>query len=417
MKNKSDLFIVMKINDIKASVVLDSRNKETIKVDIVLNNTKVFAIAPNGTSKSKKEVRDFSIKGIDYSVKLINKIGKEIIKSNLTIEKFGDLSYIEEIIKKYDKSNNYRIVGGNSVYALEAAMIKAASFSQEIPPWKFLLDGNKRLKKIRPIGNCIGGGKHSKEKIKPEFQEFLIIPNSETFFKNYLILQQAYKEVERELMKEGKLSHHKTIENAFVVSMEIEEIFELLTRIKNRIIDNFNEEMDIGVDIAANSFYKNRVYEYKTTMKKLNRSRQLEYVKSLIDEYNLYYVEDPFYDEDFESFSKLTKVKSNKCLIVGDDLTATNPGLIERALKKKAINAVIIKPNQVGSLLKTKQAVDIAKKNGLTCIVSHRSGETIDNFISDIAVGWNIPFIKAGIKGKEREIKLKRIIAIEREFS
>ena len=400
----------MEIKNIKAYKAYDSRNKETIKVEISFNSDKVFAIAPNGTSKGKKEARDFSIKGIDYSIELVNKIGKEIIDRKIAIENFYDLEKIEEIIRKYDNSDNFMIIGGNSVYALEAALIKAFAKINEVEPWQFLAKTKPRVP--RPIGNCIGGGKHIEARKKPEFQEFLIIPKTKRFFEAYFIMQQAYKKAKELLERIGKFSGMVTIENALVPLMDNEEILDLLIEVKENIKENFGITIDLGIDVAASSFYKNNVYEYKTKMQKLNASRQLSYIADLIEKYKLFYVEDPFEENDFTNFSKLrSKVNA---LIVGDDLTVTNPELIKHAIDKKAINAVIIKPNQVGSLIKTKQAVDIAKKNGINCVISHRSGETIDAFIADLAIAWSLPFIKAGIVGKEREAKLRRIVAIEK---
>lgn len=400
----------MNINWIKANKVLDSRGKETIEVKININGKIFSAIAPSGTSKSKKEVRDFSFKGINYSLELIDKIGKEIINQGIKIEEFNDLEKIEEIIKKYDSTRDFHIIGGNAVYALEAALIKAFSNINGFDVWRFLTKRKPKIN-LRPIGNCVGGGKHVEIANKPEFQEFLIIPKTKKFFEAYFVMNQAYKKAKEILERMNKLIG-VTIENALLAKMNNEEILDLLIEVKENVKENFDVNIDLGIDIAANSFFINNVYEYKTKMKRLSSSRQLEYVNDLIRKYNLFYVEDPFEENDFDSFSKLLKL--SKCLIVGDDLTATNPEIIKKAIEKKAINGVIIKPNQVGSLLKTKLAVDIANKYGVNCIISHRSGETMDDFIADLAIGWQLPFIKAGIIGKEREIKLRRIISIEK---
>ncbi|MEM2707717.1 MAG: enolase C-terminal domain-like protein [Candidatus Pacearchaeota archaeon] len=400
----------MNINWIKANKILDSRGKETIEVIINLDNKIFKASAPSGTSKSKKEVRDFSFKGINYSIELIEKIGKEIIDYGIKINEFNDLEKVEDIIKKYDPTNDLHIIGGNAVYALEAALIKSFSSANNIDVWRFLSD-SKIKPNIRPIGNCIGGGKHTEISNKPEFQEFLVIPKTKKFFESCFIMNQAYKKAKEILERMNKFVG-LTIENSLVAKMNNEEILDLLIEVKENIKENFDISLDIGIDVAANNFFVNNVYEYKTKMQKLSASRQLEYIYNLIKKYNLFYVEDPFHEDDFESFGKLLKLTNS--LIVGDDLTATNHEIIKKAIEKKAINAVIIKPNQVGSLIKTKMAVDIAKKYGINCIISHRSGETMDDFIADLAIAWKIPFIKTGIIGKEREIKLRRIINIEK---
>jgi len=392
------------INLIKASKDLDCRKKETIRVDVIFNSNHVFAIAPNGTSRGKKEVIDYSTKGIDYSVNLLNKIGKEIIDKNIKIEKFEDIKDVEEIIRKYDNTKDYRIIGGNAVYALEAALIKAYAKINNMEVWDFV---KEKINIPTPIGNCIGGGKHVGY---ADFQEFLIIPKTKKFFEAFFIMRHTYEKAKEELEKRKKFKGIN-IENALIANLSNEEILDFLVEIKDKIKEMFNSTINIGIDVAASSFYVDRVYEYKNPIKRLTTSKQLKFIEELIDKYKLFYVEDPFYEEDFESFKELNK---KSCLIVGDDLTATNPEIIEKAARMGCINGVIIKPNQVGSLLVMKKAIDVAKKYKITPIISHRSGETEDDFIADLAVGFGVPYIKAGIVGKEREIKLKRIVNIEK---
>ncbi|MEM4318658.1 MAG: enolase C-terminal domain-like protein [Candidatus Pacearchaeota archaeon] len=405
----------MKPANIKASQVYDSRGKPTIKVTIVFSGGEVFAIAPNGTSTGRKEVRDFSIKGIEYSLILIDKIGEEL--KNVNLESFESLQKVEDIVKKYDNTQDYRILGGNALYALEAALIKAIAKSQGLEPWRLLRESEKIRLKLRmpmPLGNCIGGGKHSTIVGSPEFQEFLITPITKKFFEACFINMHAYKKAKELLQRLNKLKGI-TIENALCGTFSNEEAIDFLIEVRENIKETFGIELDIGIDVAATSFFKANTYQYKTKPLSLSASSQLEFIKQLIKKHNLVYVEDPFYEDDFESFARLTSQVSN-CLVVGDDLTCTNPTYIEKAIKMRAINGVIIKPNQIGSLLTTKYTFDLAKKAGIKCIVSHRSGDTIDDFIADLAVGWQADFIKAGITGREREAKLKRIIAIEKSL-
>jgi enolase len=174
-------------------------------------------------------------------------------------------------------------------------------------------------------------------------------------------------------------------------------------------------EINIGLDIASDSFF-NRKYFYKNPNMVFNKKGQLEYIKNLIKKYDIFYIEDPLEENDFEGFSYLLKETEDKCLIVGDDLIATNPERLKKAIKKNSINAVIIKPNQIGSLIKMKETIAIAKKYNIKTIISHRSGETKDSTIADFAVGFGIDYIKTGIYGKFRESKLKKIIKIERDL-
>ena len=166
--------------------------------------------------------------------------------------------------------------------------------------------------------------------------------------------------------------------------------------------------MNIGIDIAASSFYKNNLYRYKKD--KLNKEEQINYINDLIEKYNLLYAEDPLNEKDFSGFSKISK----KCLVVGDDLTVTHIDRLQKAIKNKSINAMIIKPNQNGSLIEVKKIFEICKKNRIKTILSHRSGETLDSAIADYAFAFGADFIKCGIATPYREIKLKRLIEIEK---
>jgi len=181
------------------------------------------------------------------------------------------------------------------------------------------------------------------------------------------------------------------------------------------ILKRYKKKVYIGLDVAANSFYKNKKYIYKNPVEKLSKNEQINYLSELIKKYNLFYVEDGLDENDFSGFKELKKkVNKTGCLIVGDDLTTTNPSRLKKAIKMKSINAIIIKPNQIGSLLKVRKVVKICKKKGIKTIISHRSGETKDNTIADLAIGFGVDFVKTGIYGSVRKSKLDRLIKIEK---
>lgn len=184
--------------------------------------------------------------------------------------------------------------------------------------------------------------------------------------------------------------------------------------IQHTIKKQFGEWIDVGIDLAASTFYTGKFYNYKNERQRLNKEQQINYVTELAGEYGLSYIEDPLEQEDFYGFSELSK-KTNS-LIVGDDLTVTNLTRLKKATQNKSINALIVKPNQNGSLLKVKEICDFCHKKEIKIIFSHRSGETLDSTIADLSVAWRADFIKTGIFGKEREAKLKRIIEIEKSL-
>lgn len=408
----------MQLTRVVARQILNSRREATIEVMAESGGLKAAASAPSGASKGRNEVKDFSERGLDFSISFINVLGKKLVDEKIGFEIFEDLEKLEEIVKSQDHTRNLGFAGGNALYALEAAIVKLMALSKKQETWRFLSGGRKKLIP-RPIGNAIGGGMHTNLPLKTDFQEFLLMPKTNSFFDACFINLQSYKEIKEILAKrDEKWKGGLTDENAFASSLDNESVLDILQEVKEKIKTKFETEIEIGIDAAASSFFKAGKYHYSNFSKLekskiLRREEQIDYISNLIKKYKLAYVEDPVQSEDFEAFSKIKT--GTKALICGDDLTCTHPELMEKAVKYNSISAVIIKPNQIGSLLETKKAVDIAKKNNITPVISHRSGETEDDFIADLAVAWQIPLIKAGIIGKEREAKLNRIIKIEKE--
>ena len=408
----------MQINRIFASKILNSRKEETISVLVESNNIKAEASAPSGKSKGIHEVKDLSEKGIDFSILFINVLGRKIINDNIRFGAFEDIEKVEELVKHYDKTKNFEFIGGNSLYALEAAILKAIAESQKQELYKFLLQ-NKTKKIPRLVGNCIGGGLHIKQKEKTDWQEFLLIPKTKTVSDASFINIRAYEEAKSLLAeKDKKFRNNLTDENALASTLDNESVLVLLEEVIKKIKEKFGITIDLGVDFASSSFWNGLKYHYGNfsedmKQKTLVKKEQAEYMFNVIKKHNLIYAEDAFHQEDFSSFANMTK-KLKNVMVVGDDLTCTIYERVEKAIKEGSINALIIKPNQAGSLIETKKVVDLAKKNGITTIISHRSGETQDNFISHLAVGWEIPFIKTGILGKERLAKINELIRIEK---
>ena len=379
-----------------AKVVLDSRKKKTIQVFIQTNKGKFFTSSPSGKSTGKYEVKSYG-KSLKGDINFINKLDT----SKLSIERFADLKKIERFVGKN--------LGGNSLFVLEASLLKALAKELGMELYQFLGLSNNKKKVIRPVGNAIGGGLHSKgfRGKKPDFQEFLFIANGKSFAENIKINKIAYKEAGR-LLKSRK----RNDEGAWETGEGNEFILDIMKRVRNIMENKYNKKVDIGLDVASSGFFK-KTYNYKNPRRKFSSEEQLYYLLDIIEKIDVLYIEDGFNETDFSSFRKLL-VESGK-MIVGDDLTTTNPSRLRQAINKKSINAIIVKPNQIGSLLKVKEVIDICKKNKIKTIISHRSGETEDDTIADLAIGWNGDFIKTGIYGKGRESKLKRLIRIEKK--
>lgn len=384
----------MKIKKLVARSTLNSRKEPTIEISIETDKGNFISSAPSGKSKGRFEANPY-FRNLEGDINSINKL--DIKKINkIKLERFNDLKEIEGLIGKH--------IGANSLFSFEASILKAMAAEQEKELWEFLSRG-KAKKFPDPVGNAIGGGLHSHDK-RPDFQEFLFISKSKNFFDRVFINRQAYK-MAGAILKANSISD----EGAWYTPLDNEGILKIMNEVKNKIKKNFNEEIEIGTDIAASTFFTGRNYNYKNNQQRLNRGRQVNYIAKLITEYGLSYIEDPLEQEDFYGFYEIKK-KSGQ-MIVGDDLTVTNLMRLKKALQKKSINAIIVKPNQNGSLLRVKEICDFCKKNGIKTILSHRSGETLDSTIADLAVAWKADFIKTGIFGKEREAKLKRLIEIE----
>ncbi len=411
----------MQLTNLSARKILNSRKEETIAVIAEVKGRKVESSAPSGKSKGKSEVRSFSSRGIDFSISFINALGKKLVDEKINFETFQDLEYIERFVKRYDQTEDLSFVGGNALFATESAVLKAMAISQEQELWRFLLEDKKKPVMPRPLGNCIGGSLHVRQEKKADFQEFLLLPRTKHFFDSYFINMQAYK-IAKSLLKEKDKEWQGTLtdESALASMLDNESILELLQEVREKIKDKFDVHLDIGIDMAASSFFRGKIYRYKNYSKNkkektLTREEQINYVAELCKKYSLLYVEDPLQEEDFDGFHKLRK-KIPNTLVCGDDLTTTNLIRVERAVKSDSIKALIVKPNQIGSLIETKKVIDLAKKNNIILVISHRSGETMDNTIAHLAIGWQIPIIKTGIFGKERLAKLNELLRIERNI-
>lgn len=408
----------MFIKEVRPSIIKNSRGEKTIQIEIETHVGKFKASAPSGKSTGKYAVHSYHPNGIDYSLRLLKFLAKKLKHKNFLIRKFEDLKIFESEMHRFERRHGS--LGGNCVYALETCFLKAAAKEKKKELWEFINDAmnaSKKPKMPMPIGNCIGGGLHSKNKKKnlsiPDFQEFLLIPKEKTFSRAITKNIHAYHKAKKLLKRAEKKIFLKTNdENAWQTSLTNEEVLGILYKIGKE----FN--IRIGVDIAASTFCdKKGYYQYKNKELIRDRQEQIDYVQKLIKKHAMFYVEDALQEEDFSGFKELlAQLNTKKTLIVGDDLTVTSPTRTRRAFSSKAINAIILKPNQIGYLSGVIKVVEFCKKNNLKIVFSHRSGETMDDALADYAVGFGAEFIKTGIIGKERLIKLKRVMEIEKSL-
>lgn len=381
------------IRGVSAKPISDSRGDKTILVTINTGVGKFSASSPTGKSTGKYETKPYK-KSLDNDIKTLGKFTDYFSEESL--EKFEDLRRVEDIVDRH--------IGANTLFALESAVLKAIAKEKNKQVWELI---NPKANKFpRLVGNCIGGGKHSSSKIKPDFQEFLLIPDESSVEKSFEINKKLKSEIKPLLkIKDKKFSGEKNDENAWKTSLNGKEILDILK----------TKKIPIGLDIAASSFMKRKKYFYKNPPLTRTPEEQLDYISNLVKNFDIFYIEDCFGEEDFESFAKLLK-KFPRSLIVGDDLTVTNHSRLKKAIENKSINSLIVKPNQNGSLLEVSQVCKIAKEKGIKIVFSHRSGETEENILADLAFGFQADFFKCGITGKERESKIKRLIEIEKSL-
>lgn len=384
------------VKRVSAKHILDSRREKTIFVSVYTNIGKFSASSPTGESTGKYEAKSYK-KNLEKDIETLKKF-RDYFSDDI-IDDFSDLRRIEDIVDRH--------IGANSLFALESAVLKALATEKKKQIWQLI---NPKISKTtgkfpRLVGNCIGGGKHSQGK-KSDFQEFLLVPKTNSVKNAFEINKKAKKQTSYFLMeKEEKFENKKNYEDAWETSLNEKEILDILK----------NLGIPLGVDAAASGFYKRKKYHYQNPMLQRTKEEQFSYISNLIRNFKLSYIEDPFDEEDFESFAKLLR-KFPNTLIVGDDLTATNYKRLEKAIEMKSINAIIVKPNQNGSLLEIAKVCELAKKKDVKIVFSHRSGETEENILADLAFGFQAEFFKSGITGKEREAKIRRLIEIKRRL-
>lgn len=373
----------MKIKNVRADKILNSAGEFSLRTTVDTEKGSFTASIPKGTSRGKHEKEKFS-GGIDIAISRINSIIKKKIMNI-------DFKILKDILKLEDYTTVY---GGDVCLVLTYALIRALACHKEMEIYQIFSE-RKKIPLI--LSKIIGGGLHASGPA-PEFQEFLVMSESNSLMANIKNNLSVHKKVKEKFQDKNTLG--KDLEGGWVLPIDNEQA---LAALKSET------KSKIGVDIAASTFFNNKNYSYKD--KKLTREEQIDYIKKLIKKFKLYYIEGPLEQEDFEGYTELTQIKN--VLIVGDDLFVTDPERLKKGISLGACNACIVKPDQIGSLKKTIAFVDLAKKNKLTPIISHRSGETNDTMIADLAVGLHIPIMKIGIHGGERVAKINRLLEIE----
>lgn len=407
-----------KIKSVKAREILDSRGCPTIEVEIRTEKGFIgVSSVPSGASTGKKEaleLRDnderYFGKGVLKAVKNVNEvISKEIIGLEVSKQKEIDTKLIE-----LDGTENKSNLGANAILGVSIACLKAAASESGKEIYEYLNPREKRLPKV--MFNIINGGMHAKNNL--DIQEFMIVPKKETFKETLRCASEVFHELKGLLEKEG-LTTSVGDEGGFAPTLKSNEhALSYIIKAIETAGYTPGKEVFIALDVAASSFYNESKQTYKIEDKILTNEELLEYYINLLQNYPIISIEDPFAETDYEGFKLITEQLGKGLNIVGDDLFVTNKNELQFGIDENMCNSILIKPNQVGTFLETLETVVLAKKNNYTCIMSHRSGETLDTFIVDAAVALNIPFIKTGsVSRGERICKFNRLLKIEEELS
>jgi enolase len=397
------------ITDIKARTIFNSRGAKTIEVDIISDDKFLGrASSPSGASVGKHEAQSFKENSPEKSLDELNNhlskfIGIESQNPRATYD----------ILKNIDNSENYSKIGGSVAYAISLASVESASKALEIPLFK-LLKPSGDYKFPYPLGNILGGGSHAGPGT-PDIQEYLICPiGASNIIEAIEINIKVHTQLKTILEKlDNNFTYGRGDEGAWAPNLNNDQALEVVEKAVFDSGYDSGKDVAIGIDFASSSFWNEKKKSYEYLRQGLVRSpnEQINYVNNLIDKYHLIYVEDPVHEEDFEGMSIINK-NNPECLITGDDMLVTNKNRVKESIKYKSCSGAILKVNQAGSLYDALEFANECNKNHIKLITSHRSGESIDSHISEIAIATSSKLLKTGVIGGERVAKLNQLVRL-----
>jgi len=413
-----------RISQVYCREILDSRANPTLETTVILDTGhRGLASVPSGSSIGKYEafeLRDndpdrFNGLGVLKAVNKVNQfIGPKIIGFDPAYQ-----SKLDQTLIDLDGTENKSNLGANSILSVSIAALKASAAAYNLPIYRYLSQKYQiSITKLpNPTFNIINGGAHGAGNL--DFQEFHLIPSTRYPYHQALRLTIEIYQNLKSVLKRRQAIHSVGDEGGFAPNLftNLDALEIILEAIKISQY-KFSQDLFLGLDVAANYFYRSGQYEIKDRAQPFSRDELINYYLELNREYHLFSLEDPLQSDDFDGWAKLTEELGSSCLIVADDLVATNPQRLTKALEAKACNAVLVKPNQIGTVTETVNLIKLCRQHHLKVIVSHRSGETNDTFIADLAVGLAADYTKFGapVRG-ERVVKYNRLLQIETELN
>lgn len=404
------------IVDVYAREVLDSRGNPTLEVEVMSEDGGFGrAIVPSGASTGAHEaveLRDnderYMGKGVEQAVRNVNEI---IAKELVGFEVLNQIT-IDKYLIELDGTDSKSKLGANATLGVSIAVAKAAADELGLPLYEYLGGAGARTLPV-PMMNILNGGKHADNNV--DIQEFMIMPVGGVDFKESLrMCAEVYHNLKKVLKSEG-LSTAVGDEGGFAPDLKSnEDAISYIIKAVEKAGYKPGKDIYIAIDAAASEFYENGKYNLKGENKILTSKEMVEYYKYLVDKYPIISLEDGLFEDDWEGWQELTKELGKKIQIVGDDLFVTNIKRLKEGVEKKAGNSILIKLNQIGTITETLETIEYAKKHGYTCVISHRSGETEDVTIADLAVAINAGQIKTGAPARtDRVAKYNQLLRIE----
>ncbi len=408
----------MKIKDVIGREILDSRGNPTVEVDVILENGVMGrAAVPSGASTGEREaleLRDgdksrFLGKGTLKAVANVNGPLRDlVIGMDAEDQKALDYAMIE-----LDGTETKSKFGANAILGISMAAMKAVANAKGLPLYKYIGEGTILPK---PMMNIINGGAHADNKL--DFQEFMIIPQRDTIHERVRVGAEVFHNLKK-VLNEKHLATGVGDEGGFAPDLQSNtEGFELIVEAIKRAGYEPGKDVCLAIDVAASEFYKDGKYELVGEGRSLTTDELIDFYEELVNKYPIISIEDPVDENDWEGFTKITERLGDRIQLVGDDLFVTNKKCLQIGIDKHAGNAILLKVNQIGTITETLETIELARSNGYATVISHRSGETEDTTIADLAVGLNLGQIKTGSMSRtDRICKYNQLMRIEEELS
>lgn len=411
----------MKIKNVIGREIIDSRGNPTVEVDVILENGILGrAAVPSGASTGEREALELRDGGTRYMGKGVLKAVENVngpLRDLVIGMDASDQTALDYAMIELDGTDTKSKFGANAILGISMAAMKASAINEGKPLYKYVNEkfGDDNMSLPRPMMNIINGGAHADNLL--DFQEFMIIPQRDTIKERLRVGAEVFHNLKKVLNEKG-LATGVGDEGGFAPDLKSnKEGFELIVEAIKKAGYEPGKDVCLGIDVAASEFYKDGKYELAGEGRSLTTDELIDFYEELVTTYPIISIEDPVDENDWEGFAKITERIGNKIQLVGDDLFVTNKKCLQMGIDKKAGNAILLKVNQIGTITETLETIKLARENGYATVISHRSGETEDTTIADLAVGLNLGQIKTGSMSRtDRICKYNQLIRIEEEL-